>query len=427
MSCEPDLKRRKMETHVSGDDNVQDVSLNGVLASKTLHCRSATASASGDFGDTTHQCLALVAGDTSEHEGETERHIDVYQQSCEFGDSWTQTYQLPLSKCPQRPIRTGNQYYDGIIPELEAVGFKPLQIVAKGKSGTIVLAQDLSKMQNYQDCETTPVAVKLSTGKPRRNVNRLGVKAEMYEEISTHRELHHPNIVSWLAKIDYKGRVASVMEYCPCGNMEEMLKYQPGRFLMEDVARRYFRQIHAAVEYIHLQGYAHRDICLQNVLLSQDNVVKLSDFGSAVKFMVSCDPLVEDECGSLGYQAPEVLSKTPYNPKVADIWSLGATLYAMCTGSLPLGTIRSDVIENSSKEIKFPSPRVMTFSRQFMELVRGHLAIPSVRYTLNRIAHSDWVVKSDNSVQIGHFYKVRQPHKTGEGALERDIKIKLQI
>lgn len=74
---------------------------------------------------------------------------------------------------------------------------------------------------------------------------------------------------------------------------------QNAKFITEGVARRYFRQLHSAVEYMHCQGLAHRDICPQNVLLSQNNEVKLCDFGHSVRFTGTVD-LCEDECGSLG-------------------------------------------------------------------------------------------------------------------------------
>lgn len=230
MSSEPELKRRKMEPHVSGDDYSREASPVGVVLASKTRVRAASASASGDFGDTTHQYIALVSSDSnSPYADESDRrHFDMYQQVCEYGDSWAQKYKIPLSKCPQRPIRTGNIFYDGIISDLELIGYKPLHVVARGKSGTIILAQNLHKMQHFQECETVPVAIKLNSGKSRRCTTRLSAKAEMLEEMTIHRELQHRNIVTWLSNIDHMGRVGTVMEYCENGTLEELLKLQVG-------------------------------------------------------------------------------------------------------------------------------------------------------------------------------------------------------
>ena len=225
MSSEPEIKRRKMEPHVSGDDySAETPHVSGVLASKNL-ARAATGSPSGDFGDTSHHYMALVACDTSAPYAEdSDRHYDLYRQVCEYGDSWAQKYAIPLSKCPQRPIRTGNIFYDGIIPDLDCVGYKPLHVIARGKSGTIVLAQNLHRVQHFQERETIPVAIKLNSGMSRRCSTRMTAKAEMLEEMDIHRGLSHPNIVTWLSSINHKGRLATVMEYCENGNLEELLK-----------------------------------------------------------------------------------------------------------------------------------------------------------------------------------------------------------
>lgn len=225
MSIEPELKRRKMEPHISGDDNTQESSqVNVVLASKTL-LRAPTASPSGDFQNTTHQYVTLVSEEsTDESEQNSSTNFDIFKQVCEFGDSWTQKYPIPLSKYPQRPIRTGNLYYDGIIVDLELLGYRPLQIVAKARSGTVILAQNLHLLQHFRECETVPVALKLNSGKPRRN--RSPSKTNMLDEMSIHRQLHHPNIVTWISNINYRGRVGTVMEFCENGTLDQVVKLQ---------------------------------------------------------------------------------------------------------------------------------------------------------------------------------------------------------
>jgi serine/threonine protein kinase len=68
------------------------------------------------------------------------------------------------------------------------------------------------------------------------------------------------------------------------------------------------------------------------------------------------------------------LEKSAFNPKQADIWSLGALLYSVCTGHTPLGTIRGDIIENASKEIRFPDAKLIALTKELKGLTKGMLA-----------------------------------------------------
>lgn len=413
-----------MEPHVCGDDNTQESSqVAGVLASKTI-LKTPTGSPSGDFGNPGIHQFVTVVTDLTET-GSNSRNSDIYQQPCDLGDAWLNKYPIPLSKYPQRPIRTGNLFYDGIIHDLEHLGYKPLQVIAKGRSGTIILAQNLHTSDRACDSEIVPIALKLNSGKVRRN--RSPSNTDMTEEMTIHRNLHHPNIVSWIDNISYKGRVGTVLEFCENGTLEQLVKVQDAKFLTESVARRYYRQILSAVSYVHALGYAHRDICLQNILINHNNVPKLSDFGHAVCFTLS-SPLCTDECGSMGFQSPEMLEKKPYDPKLSDIWSLGVMLYTMCIGRLPLGCIRDDIVEDASREIHFPEERVLPLSKEFKYLIKGHLAyVPEARFSMNRLRQSEWVTTVDTKVMIGNFYRIRQPQKTDSGSLETAIKMKLEI
>lgn len=139
------------------------------------------------------------------------------------------------------------------------------------------------------------------------------------------------------------------------GNMKEYIQRQGP--MEEGLASRVFKQLASAVAHCHEQGYAHRDIKHENVLLalrespSEDAPIMrdaiLCDFGCATK--ASQCPLQEVK-GSLCFAAPEIavfwdgasadvqLNRSDtYDPKAADCWSLGVCLFFMLTGLLPWG------------------------------------------------------------------------------------------
>ncbi|KAH8039518.1 hypothetical protein HPB51_007420 [Rhipicephalus microplus] len=109
--------------------------------------------------------------------------------------------------------------------------------------------------------------------------------------------------------------------------------------LHERTAHHIFVQLASAVAYLHRHNIAHRDLKCENVLLTTQLVVKLADFsfsrycsgtaGRKKKFYS------ETYCGSEAYAPPEVLQGIPYQPRKADMWSLGVILYVMMTAALP--------------------------------------------------------------------------------------------
>ncbi|KAL3232729.1 RIO1 family [Nakaseomyces bracarensis] len=93
----------------------------------------------------------------------------------------------------------------------------------------------------------------------------------------------------------------------------------------------YFNQICLAVEYLHSHGVIHRDLKLENIMIT-DNAchIKLVDFGVAVitngnSTLTDCKGM----CGTEALMAPEVLSSIDYKGQPADCWSLGIIMYQM--------------------------------------------------------------------------------------------------
>ncbi|CAG5873341.1 hormonally up-regulated neu tumor-associated kinase homolog A [Menidia menidia] len=145
--------------------------------------------------------------------------------------------------------------------------------------------------------------------------------------------ISHPNITQLLDILETENSYYLVMELCPGGNLMTLI-YEK-KHLDERETQKYIRQLVLAVEHLHRSGIVHRDLKIENLLLDEQNNIKLIDFGlsNCAGILGYSDPF-STQCGSPAYAAPELLSRKKYGPKV-DIWSIGVNMYAMLTGTLP--------------------------------------------------------------------------------------------
>ena len=127
-----------------------------------------------------------------------------------------------------------------------------------------------------------------------------------------------------------------VLEYASSGDLLERTTEQRTDFETQSSdALNFLQQLTTSIDVLHrVLGVAHRDISLENLVLRHESVLKLIDFRFATTASVEYDTV-----GKLFYMAPEVLSNNgcPYDPKAADMWSIGIVYYMLLTGS-PLWT-----------------------------------------------------------------------------------------
>jgi serine/threonine protein kinase len=151
-------------------------------------------------------------------------------------------------------------------------------------------------------------------------------------EVEIHRSLEHPNIAqlqSYLLEVDYTALVVEYLPHC----LFELCRKQHQAVVLPNVPT-YARHILLAVAYLHSVGVAHRDIKLENILVTGDyRVAKLCDFGLACFYCAG--ERSKEHCGSPHYAAPEVLQGASYEPPVADMWSVGVALYATVYAAMP--------------------------------------------------------------------------------------------
>jgi eukaryotic-like serine/threonine-protein kinase len=155
-----------------------------------------------------------------------------------------------------------------------------------------------------------------------------------YQEAESAAKLSHPNIVNTYDVGRQNNTYFIVMELVDGPSLAEILAAD-GR-LPEPVAIDYAAQIASGLAYAHRQGLLHRDIKPANVLVTKDDVVKLSDFGIARAVSQQTMALTKPGLvmGSVYYISPEQAQEHEVH-ETADLYSLGVVLYQMLTGKLP--------------------------------------------------------------------------------------------
>jgi len=174
------------------------------------------------------------------------------------------------------------------------------------------------------------IAVKATT-----YTNAAGYQNAVKEVQLLQRLSHHEGIIGLRGATEIPGQpmVFMFLELASGDLLQQVLKNGPGGLRDAAEAMRYFSEVTSAVGFLHDQGIAHRDLKLENILLV-DGRCKLCDFGLSTD---RTGDALFDVCGSLSYAAPEVKTVTRhgYDGRIADIWSLGVSLFAMLCGFFP--------------------------------------------------------------------------------------------
>jgi formylglycine-generating enzyme required for sulfatase activity len=206
------------------------------------------------------------------------------------------------------------------IPPTEFNEFRLERLIGRGGMGIVYLAHDTSLGRR--------VAVKfIAAGQPKPVVREYFEK-----EARAIARLHHPNVVTVFRVGAVDDHPYIVSEYVVGRSLAEIAHPIPWRRALT-FGVGLARGLAAA----HRQGVLHRDIKPLNTLVTEDGEVKLVDFGLAEQFDPSESSRSTGARPPLGtprYMAPELLRGASATPQ-SDIYSLGMTLYELCTGDLP--------------------------------------------------------------------------------------------
>ena len=165
-------------------------------------------------------------------------------------------------------------------------------------------------------------------------------------EIKILSKMDHPNIIKTYKITESPKNYYIIMEYCNGG---ELFNYIVDKEkLEENEASMFFYQLINALDYIHSLGIAHRDLKPENLLLLDNKIIKIIDFGLSNFF--SGEKELETPCGSPSYAPPEIIKGEKYNGFYIDIWASGIILFAMLCGYLPFDDDEEEEEDDDEEE-----------------------------------------------------------------------------
>ena len=223
-----------------------------------------------------------------------------------------------------------------------------VDVLGKGSMGVVYKGHDA-----YVD---RPVAIKVATNTDAEDDGESMAKQMFVNEARSAGRLDHPNILKVYEAGEEDGMPYMVMEFIDGG--DTLRSYcKPETMLPIKLVIQLIRQSADALDYAHEMGVLHRDIKPANIMLTENNVAKLGDFGIARRMGVDQTQII-GWFGSPLYMSPEQAQDGDLTPQ-SDLFSLGSVFYEMLTGTPPFAAKGlSSLIQKVVNEDPVPLPEV---------------------------------------------------------------------
>jgi len=196
--------------------------------------------------------------------------------------------------------------------------YKRLEKLGEGTYGLVYKARDLK----------TGVVVAIK--KIKLDNNEEGVPATTMREISLLSHLKHPNIVEMSSCLCVNGELYLVFEYMKCDLKGFLDNLAPDQFMDSRILKKFTYQLTEGIRFCHARRILHRDLKPQNILIGDNNEIKIADFGLGREHGLPI-PELTHEVVTLWYRPPEILLGKKRYSGCCDVWGIGCILSEMAT------------------------------------------------------------------------------------------------
>ena len=215
----------------------------------------------------------------------------------------------------------------------------------------------------------------------------------VYKEIEILKRVNHKNIAKLYEVIYTDTQILIIQEFVKGISLRDYynkeIRNQKGISEHKaNIFKKIFKQIFEAMNYLHCNSMAHRDIKLENILMTKDYGIKIIDFGFG---MLNPDNKIQYFfCGTPNYMPPEIVEKKGYIGQRADLWSLGILIYKIYCADFPFkGRNEKDLYKNIRRceyfIINYVPDNVKIVIRALIEYD------PNKRTTCKEVLKSEWL------------------------------------
>eukprot|EP00042_Codosiga_hollandica_P058026 m.869959 g.869959 ORF g.869959 m.869959 type:complete len:907 (+) comp59749_c0_seq7:490-3210(+) len=240
-------------------------------------------------------------------------------------------------------------------------------------------------------------------------------RTNFYREAQILKQLAHPNVIQLYEVFETDHHLCLVTERAVQDLLTHILE---NGTRSEAECRKYFRQLISVLDHLHQSGIVHRDLKIENLMLDEDNNIKLIDFGLSND--MKGKKFLQTSCGSLAYSAPELVGCKPYGKEV-DIWSLGVCLYVILSGHMPfpgdrVTEIHAAMLDGTYKLADEFDPLLKDLFAQLFQ-VR-----PAKRITIDGLKRHEWVVGKRLWDDIMRPFSSLQPEEIDSEAVQQMLR-----
>lgn len=157
------------------------------------------------------------------------------------------------------------------------------------------------------------------------------LQREFAQEVYIMRKVRHKNVVQFIGACTKPPTLCIITEYMPGGSLYDFLHKQKGAFKLPSLLKVAI-DVSKGMNFLHQNNIIHRDLKAANLLMDENEVAKVADFG--VARVRAQSGVMTAETGTYRWMAPEVIEHKPYDHK-ADVFSFGIVVWELLTGKLP--------------------------------------------------------------------------------------------
>ncbi|KAL4429436.1 hypothetical protein ABPG74_021023 [Tetrahymena malaccensis] len=269
--------------------------------------------------------------------------------------------------------------------------YDKIKLVCKIEMGDVFLVEEKTSKQKY-------IMKRIFIDDREQQTYHPENEAKLLEQ------LDHPNIIKMQEHFYHKKYFCLIMEFAEKGDLNKLILKlrQNEEYLNEKQVLDLFCQLCLAVKYLHDRKYIHRDIKIHNIFLSNENIVKLGDFGISIQLDKS-EIYAKTQLGTPYYLSPEVVQGKHYDQKV-DIWMIGCFLYEICELARPFQGATWSEVDYKIQNIE-PESIDESYSQFLQILVKKLLQKdPQLRPSINEILEMPEIIQNLKQMSKDEVY-----------------------